>query len=410
MRRDRLTTRFYVVGGLLALLLTLVCVALLLAVASLRESSDGATVSATRLFNASRAQRLTVDQETGLRGYLLTGREALLEPVRIGRAELRSTLATLRTLSAGSPVQAARARGIEAASLDYVRYVDAEIAAGPDRSRAELVAATEVGKARLDEVRRRYEAYIGTERRRVTQRNDDARASATLAAAVGGVGFLLLLAAVPLALIYLSRAVVAPVRAVGEAARRLASGEGRVRAPEAGAGEVGALARSFNSMAAALEVSRTELEQRGIRLGDTNRQLRAALEDLERSKQQAILELSTPVLQLQRGLLVLPVIGALDVERAQQLDDRLLHAVRDHRARVVVIDVTGVPVLESAVAARVLGTVASVRLLGARAIVTGMSAELAEALVALDIDVSALDSFADLQGGVESATGRRSGS
>jgi rsbT co-antagonist protein RsbR len=68
------------------------------------------------------------------------------------------------------------------------------------------------------------------------------------------------------------------------------------------------------------------------------------------------------------------------------------------------MDVTGVPVLESAVASRLLRTVTSVRLLGARVIVTGTSAELA---LALDIDVSALDSFADLQGGVEAATGRR---
>ena len=136
---------------------------------------------------------------------------------------------------------------------------------------------------------------------------------------------------------------------------------------------MGALARSFNSMAAALEVSRTELEQRGVRLGETNRQLRAAYEELERSKQQAILELSTPVLQLQPGLLVLPVIGALDLERAQQLDERLLSAVREHRARVVVIDVTGVPVIDSRSPCGCCGTVASVRLLGARVLVTGMS-------------------------------------
>jgi rsbT co-antagonist protein RsbR len=104
---------------------------------------------------------------------------------------------------------------------------------------------------------------------------------------------------------------------------------------------------------------------------------------------------------------VLPVIGALDLERVAQLDDRLLAAVREQRARVVVIDVTGVPVIDSEVAARLLGTVAAVRLLGARVITTGMSAELAQALVALDIDTTALDSFADLQGGVEAATGRR---
>ena len=406
MKRDRLTTRFYVVGGLLALLLTLVCVALVLAVSALRNASDDTTRSATRLFNASRAQRLTVDQETGLRGFLLTGREALLEPARDGRAELRSTLATLRALSAGEGEQAERARRIEAAALAYTRYIDDEIAAGPDRPRAELGRATEAGKARLDAVRRLYEDYIAEERREVARRDDDAGTSATVAAVVGGIGFLALLAAIPLALLFLSRAVVAPVRAVGEAARRLAEGEERVRAPEAGAGEVGALARSFNSMAAALEVSRTELEARGVRLGETNRQLGAAFAELERSKQQAILELSTPVLQLQQGLLVLPVIGALDLERAQQLDERLLGAVRENRARVVVIDVTGVPLLETGVAVRLLRTVASVRLLGARVIVTGMSAELAQVLVALEIDVTALDSFADLQGGVEAATGR----
>ena len=160
MKRDRLTTRFYVVGGLLALLLTLVCVALVLAVSALRNASDDTTRSATRLFNASRAQRLTVDQETALRGYLLTGRAALLEPARDGRAELRSTLATLRALSAGEVMQEDRARRVQAAAMAYVRYIDAEIAAGPDRPRAELVRATEAGKARLDAVRRLYEAFV----------------------------------------------------------------------------------------------------------------------------------------------------------------------------------------------------------------------------------------------------------
>ena len=407
MSRDRLTTRFYLVGGALALLLTLVCVALLLAVAALRDASGDATDSARRLFSASRAQRLTVDQETGLRGYLLTGREAFFEPARAARPELVRTLAQLRRQSAGEGIQERRARAVSDAALAYAAYVDDQFAAGPERPRAELIAATEDGKARLDAVRAVYEDYIAEERDRATARDDDARASATLAAVVGGVGFLLLIAAVPLALLYLSRAVVAPVRAVGEAAQRLAGGDVAVRAPEQGAGEAGALARAFNTMAAALEVSRTELEQRGVRLGEANRRLREAFAELERSKQQAILELSTPVLLLERGLLVLPVIGALDLERVGQLDERLLAAVRAQRARVVVIDVTGVPVIDSQVATSMLRTVAAVRLLGARVIMTGMSGELAQALVTLDLDVTALDSFADLQGGVEAATGRR---
>ena len=138
-----------------------------------------------------------------------------------------------------------------------------------------------------------------------------------------------------------------------------------------------ALARSFNAMADALEVSRTELEHRGVRLGDTNRELRNTYKELERSKQQTILELSTPVLQLASRVLVLPIIGALDEERAHQIDDRLLAEVRARRARVVVIDVTGVPEIDSRVAGQLLGTVAALRLLGSRVIVAGISGELA---------------------------------
>ena len=89
-----------------------------------------------------------------------------------------------------------------------------------------------------------------------------------------------------------------------------------------------------------------------------------------------------------------------------QIDTRLLHEVRDHRARVVVVDVTGVPEIDSPVAGQLLRTVTSVRLLGARVIMTGVSGELAQALVALDVDFARLDSYTDLQRGVESATGR----
>ena len=131
MSRDRLTTRFYVVGGLLALLLALVCVALLLAVAALRDASGDATDSATRLFNASRAQRLTVDQETGLRGYLLTGREALLEPARDARPELGPRSRRCARLSAGEGMQERPRPRVRRPPRGYTDYVDGEIAAGP---------------------------------------------------------------------------------------------------------------------------------------------------------------------------------------------------------------------------------------------------------------------------------------
>ena len=403
----RLATRFYAVGAILGVLLTGSFLVLLLSIDDLRDTSDDLVRSEERVTAASRTVRRTVDLETGLRGYLLTGDESFLEPTRRAQAQLPAVLDELERLSAGEPAVAARARAAAQQVRAYQAYIDDEIAAGPGRSRPELLAAAEQGRARLDAVRASLDSLINDELRRVARLERDADATADRARIIGLATFLLLLAAVPIALLYLLRVVVAPVTAVGDAAQRLAGGELGARAPEAGAGEVAALARSFNAMADALEVSRGELEARGVRLGETNEQLRVALRDVEHSKAQAILELSTPVLQLTSGLVVLPIIGGVDLERARQIDGRLLAAVRDRRARVVVIDVTGVPEIDTPVASQLQRTVAAVGLLGARVIVTGVSAELAQVLDALGVDLGAVESFGDLQSGVESATWRR---
>ena len=403
----RLATRFYAVGAVLGVLLTGSFLVLLLAIDDLRDTSEALVRSEERVTVASRTLRRAVDLETGLRGLVLTGDESFLDPAQGAQAQLPPILRDLLRLYADEPAGAARARAAAEEVRDYERYIARQIAAGPDRPRTELLAAAEEGKGRLDVVRRALDSLIDDELVRIAELEHDADATADRARIIGIITFLLLLAAVPAALLYLLRVVVAPVRAVGEAAQRLAGGEPQARAPEGGAGEVAALARSFNSMAAALEVSRAELETRGVRLGETNEQLRAALQDLERSKAQAILELSTPVLQLSTGLLVLPIIGALDLERARQIDGRLLAEVRERRAGVVVIDVTGVPEIDTPVAGQLQRTVAAVGLLGARVIMTGISGELADALVALDVQFSGLDSFADLQSGVEWAARRR---
>ena len=403
----RLATRFYAVGAALVILLTGSFLVLLLAIDDLQDTSEELVRSEERVTSASRALRRAVDLETGLRGYVLTGDESYLEPTRGAQADLPPLLRELERLYTGEPAGAERARAAAEQIREYERYVAGEVAAAPRRSRAEGLASADDGKGRLDAVRRTMDALIDDELVRIAQLQRDAEATANRARIIGVVTFLLLLAAVPAGLFYLLRVVVAPVRAVGDAARRLAGGEPQARAPEGGAGEVAELARTFNSMAAALEVSRAELETRGVRLGETNQQLRAALKDLEHSKAQAILELTTPVLQLSQGLLVLPIIGALDLERARQIDGRLLEAVRDRRALVVVIDVTGVPEIDSPVAGQLQRTVAAVGLLGARVIMTGISGELADALVALDVQFSGLDSFADLQSGVEWAARRR---
>jgi rsbT co-antagonist protein RsbR len=121
------------------------------------------------------------------------------------------------------------------------------------------------------------------------------------------------------------------------------------------------------------------------------------------AQQDALRELSTPVLQLRERLLVLPIIGMIDTLRAKQLTDSLLVSIRDNRAKVVVMDITGVAAVDSKVANHLIQTVAAARLMGALVILTGLSAEVAQSLVAIGVDLGRINTIGDLQGGLEEA-------
>jgi rsbT co-antagonist protein RsbR len=122
-----------------------------------------------------------------------------------------------------------------------------------------------------------------------------------------------------------------------------------------------------------------------------------------REQAEAIRELSTPVLQVRERLLILPIIGVLDNQRARQLTQQLLRAIRTHRAKVVVIDITGVPDVDSPVANHLVKTVDACGLMGAGVIITGLSAEIAQTLVTIGVDLSKMNTVGDLQGGIEEA-------
>ncbi|WP_431963542.1 STAS domain-containing protein [Nocardia sp. bgisy134] len=122
-----------------------------------------------------------------------------------------------------------------------------------------------------------------------------------------------------------------------------------------------------------------------------------------RQQQEAIRELSTPVLQVREQLLILPIIGVLDSQRARQLTEQLLRAIRHNRAKVVVIDITGVPTIDSTVANHLVQTVDASGLMGASVIITGLSSEIALTLVTIGLDLSKMNAVGDLQGGIEEA-------
>ena len=122
-----------------------------------------------------------------------------------------------------------------------------------------------------------------------------------------------------------------------------------------------------------------------------------------REQQEAIRELSTPVLQIRNRLLILPIIGVLDSQRARQLTEQLLGAIQSNRAKVVVIDITGVATIDVNVANHLVQTVEASRLMGASAIITGLSSRIAKTLVDLGVDLSMMKTVGDLQGGLEEA-------
>jgi len=126
-------------------------------------------------------------------------------------------------------------------------------------------------------------------------------------------------------------------------------------------------------------------------------------ERIIRQQQEAIRELSTPVLQVRERLLILPIIGVLDSQRAKQLTEQLLRGIRQNRAKVVVVDITGVPTIDSTVANHLVQTVEASRLMGASVIITGLSSEIAQTLVTIGVDLSKMNAVGDLQGGIEGA-------
>jgi rsbT co-antagonist protein RsbR len=122
-----------------------------------------------------------------------------------------------------------------------------------------------------------------------------------------------------------------------------------------------------------------------------------------REQREAIQDLPTPVLRLREGMLLVPIIGLIDSQRARVLTEQLLGAVRDDRAKVVVIDITGVQAVDSRVANHMVQTVEAARLMGATAILAGVSPGIAQTMVTLGIDLGRMITVGDLQSGIERA-------
>jgi rsbT co-antagonist protein RsbR len=119
--------------------------------------------------------------------------------------------------------------------------------------------------------------------------------------------------------------------------------------------------------------------------------------------QAAIRELSTPCIRVHDRVLLLPLVGTIDTQRAQQIMETVLVRVTDEQAKVVIVDIAGVPVVDTKVADHLLKTTAALRLVGAEAILTGISSHVARTIVQLGVDISSMHTKSRLADGIELA-------
>jgi len=139
-------------------------------------------------------------------------------------------------------------------------------------------------------------------------------------------------------------------------------------------------------------------------------QLNVQLERRVKAQAEALLELSTPVIEVVEDVLVLPVIGTLDTRRAQEIMDSTLAAIEREKADVFIIDLTGLTIVDTAVARHIIDTTVAAKILGAEAILTGISPINAQILITLGVDLTDITTCGSLKDGLERAlrhTGRR---
>ncbi len=208
---------------------------------------------------------------------------------------------------------------------------------------------------------------------------------------------------------YLSK----PIAALTDGARRVAEGELDQLVTVHAHNELGVLSRVFNTMTEQLRLNQAQLEQRVAErtaelehsLTERNRILDELQDSLTAREQlkETVRSLSMPVVAVHDAIIVMPLIGEIDAARAGMLARSLMDGINEHRARIALIDVTGVPLIDSAVAEALLTMMRAAQLLGTHSVLVGVRPEIAQSLLMLDVDLSSVDTRSDLKSGIQYA-------
>lgn len=328
--RRSITLRTAVLGSLLALALGAAFTVMVIAIEDQRAAGRQALRSQEAVSAGTELETSLISLENGLRGYVATGRERLLEPFETARRAYPRQVERLAELVADDPEHQEAVRQIEADIDDYVSLWALPLLnlASDSLIDARSVLRTGTGRERLEALRRRFAELFARERRAAAQRERSAERKSDYAVGLGygGLGLVLLVAAG--LWLYVRQVILRPVLAVAAATEVVATGDLTAHVPARREDELGRLAGAFNSMTDSLAGSRRELDQRTLELERSNR-------ELEQYAQVTSHDLQAPVATIR-------MYGELLERRVAPADDpqtrQLLTGIRssaDHMASLI---------------------------------------------------------------------------
>ena len=262
--RSGLAVRIAVSAFVVGVGLALVFAVLFLAITGLRNRSNEARHSQQVIATANELQTLVIDLETGLRGFAITHQKSFLDPWNSARGRYPKAENDLLSLTKDNPEQYARALGIKRSIDNYFINYSKPLVGFIERNPGVAARLISFGPAtaRTNAIRGQFGTFLHQEEALGAAREQHAHTTAEHALVVGGIGLAAALALILLGAVYVNRAIATPVRSAADAAERIAGGDFSGRLRTDGPGEVGRLERTFNSMAASLETTLADLEER----------------------------------------------------------------------------------------------------------------------------------------------------
>jgi len=264
-----------VASGTLALIVAAIFVVLVVAIREQKRSARSAIKSEQAITAGVSLEKLAIDLETGVRGFVASGSPALLQPYTNSTLQYPQQAGVLEQLVNRDPLARTQVRAIRSAIDDYVHLYSIPMVslARENLEVARSVIVNNTGRDRIDAIRREFNNLFATERAIAAKRTQQANHRATMAVSSGVVGLLVAVISIIALALYLRRAVVRPVREVARGAERVAQGDLSARAPDQRHDELGDLGRAFNTMATSLERSHDVVEARTAELERSNREL-----------------------------------------------------------------------------------------------------------------------------------------